>query len=186
MAKPPAACRPPAMDVDERAIRLDVKQHFQRWDREVGLELFSKIRAAGGFAEHLDNDDRPILEAVRCRVRNANHHGVRVVKAGLVGELDPDLRVAIEGLAGFAAELPKEKAERVHGDGVMPVRRTSHRMHDPAEILMLHIAGFLSVEVVFDRNRVTFGEGGHLMRLPDSPDGGKSRFGVLTHRPGTR
>lgn len=148
-----------AVENDLGCFGLDEEEDFEGGDGEVGVAFFSLIGAAGGVAEDLDDDDRVVLEVVGGGIWEADDHGVWIVEAGLVVEFDADFGVAIEGSAGFSAELCAGGEEGVGGDGVVEVAAAGHGVKGAAEVFVFHLSHFLSGEVVLDGGGVV--GGGH-------------------------
>ena len=156
-----SALGPPPMHPNKRSIRFDQKKNLERGNGQVGVPLLAQIRAPGRFAHDLDHHHRSILEMIRGRVGRADDHGVRVIESGVVRQLDAHFGVAVERLAGLAAELRSQSDDQINGDGVVPVAGPGHGMHRATDVFVFDRSGLLAGQVIGDSNVIRFGRPMH-------------------------
>lgn len=184
-AKPPSARR--RWRVTEAASgSTKSRQHLERGEPQIGVALFAEVGAAGRLAQDLDHHHRLVLEMFSRRVRLADDHRVGVIKAGVVREFDADLGVAVEGLAGLAAELIVQDSKGIPCDEIVEVGMAGYCENHSAQKLPLHGAALFGSEVVDARNERGCGVPDHPGKLENSRQVGKPGIPTLTRTPDTR
>lgn len=94
-----------AVEGDVGKVGLEEQDDFQRRDREVGFELFAEVDSAGRGGEHFGNQGW-VVKKVRTSINlDAGNRAVRIVEPSLPRKLNADLKIAAEGVAGFAKKL---------------------------------------------------------------------------------
>lgn len=148
--------------------RFNEEKNLQRGDGEIRLALLAEIGAPGRLTQDLDNDDRTVLPLFLIPVSVADDHGIGIVEARVIGQLDADLGVAVEGAAGLAPETGSEGDGDVGGDLIVPVSSTSHRMDLATKVLVFALGKQLTREILLHRDCFGLEQGGHVGNLPES------------------
>lgn len=137
-------------DADVGCIRFHEDEDFQRWDGAVGVAFLSEVDAAGRITQDFDQHNRLLLVVIGIGIPTADHHGIRVVEAEVVGEFDANFRVAVERSARFPAQLRMESGKSISRDRIVPIGATGHRMDGTRDVLVFFAGGVLALEVICD------------------------------------
>jgi hypothetical protein len=116
-----------------------------------------------------------VLEMIGLRIGMANDHRIRVVKPGLLGPRDPNFRIAVEWLAGFAAEHSKQQTQTGNRNDIVPVRGPGHSMHRAAKVFVLYRADLLTSQILGDADFGRFYPGCHGGTLAQAAGPGKPK-----------
>jgi hypothetical protein len=86
---------------------------------------------------------------------------IDALKADMVGKPEADFRVAVKGLAGFAAELAVKRRLAVDGNGVVRVAGSGLGMLGAAEVFVLHPADILAGVAAGVGDEIRLSQRGH-------------------------